>query len=930
MPRKKAAQADAVPAFDPYATLDADIDLIAKKVGLTAMSVSEKEDRFDTGNLCLNLMTAGGFLGGGWYTFFGKEQSCKTTLATNVLGSIIRQKDFLGRAFFYDYEGSFNADYANNMWQYSTNGRANNVEDVFGKKDKAGNWIVRPRIQYFAPAVGEDFFDALSQLLKKLPSVMLLDGTYWYIYPNTKANQSLLKGKYDSAYFKKFNKFRVPAPHGLPQAVIIVDSYPSMLPRNQDAKEDGSDGLASQARMFSEGLKRVKGRMREKRVLVFGINQLRDIPMAMHGPKEQEACGNALRFYCMAGDTYVFTEKGMLTAREYHADSLPKLLGEYGLEKPTQFDTQGRSQLVKVSTELGNFIKGKPGHMVYNIASGGFRPSWTALQDISYLKDNWIPVKIGANVWAKTPQKIDFTYVSKAGNETVDCVLPTHTSVSLAKLCGLLVSEGTILDGRVIFVNSEQDVFDNYCALMEELFELSPALIQAKTKVHKNTYVLDITSTKIAAFLSHLGLNYKSRQKRVPYIIRTGTQAEVFAFLSAYMEGDGSIDKKSITYTTRSPQLATELQMLLLNAGILVRNKLRHDSYYKQKHLSAIWHCTLYGKNARLFTDEIGFIGAKRKLAARRFYRGESNNDVWTTDLLPDLRFRDDRNMIVFNSMLEDYFLQNRKHFRLRYFDEAAWAHMYAWAGNQRSSVERKKYAGYVDELKKFIDYTVSSNVRWVKVSDVSHFEEAEMTYDGTMPETHTIVTNGIVSHNSDARFRMTSISVPHSGASGPVEEEDSLSGEGVDTYRYIRCFAFKNKLGGPQKYTCDLRLYVSDANGEAKGFDRVWDCYMYLKQTGQISGQRNKIKFGEGTPFAGSVLSWMELKALVDGDKDMITTICKKYKLPKPVRLYEWCRTQCMKGNGYELFMAWIKETKTKKAANAKAKAEKDSDDAE
>lgn len=479
MPRKKAAQADAVPAFDPYATLDADIDLIAKKVGLTAMSVSEKEDRFDTGNLCLNLMTAGGFLGGGWYTFFGGEQSCKTTLATNVLGSIVRQKNFLGRAFFYDYEGSFSADYADNMWQYNTNGRANNVEHVFGKKDKDGNWIIKPRIQYFAPAVGEDFFDALSQLLKKLPSVMLLDGSYWYIYPNTKANQAMLKGKYDTAYFRKYNKFRIPAPHGLPQAVIVVDSYPSMLPRNQDEKDDGSDGLASQARMFSDGLKRVKGRMREKRVLVFGINQTRAVPMAMHGPKEQEACGNALRYY-------------------------------------------------------------------------------------------------------------------------------------------------------------------------------------------------------------------------------------------------------------------------------------------------------------------------------------------------------------------------------------------------------------------------------------------------------------------SDARFRMTSISVPHSGASGPVEEEDSLSGEGVDTYRYIRCFAFKNKLGGPQKYTCDLRLYVSDANGEAKGFDRVWDCYMYLKQTGQISGQRNKIKFGEGTPFAGNVLSWMELKGLVDGEKSMIEAICKKYKLPKPIRLYEWCRTQCMKGNGYELFMAWIKDTKTKKAANAKAKAETDSDDAE
>jgi RecA/RadA recombinase len=473
-----AATKSSPPSFNPYAHLEAEIDGMEKKFGLTSMSISEKEDRFDSGLLCLNLQMAGGLLAGGWYTFFGGEQSCKTTNATNVLGSIIRQEDFLGRGAFFDYEGSFDATYAENMWRYAGNGRAKTVDDVFGVKDQNGNWIVQPRIRYYAPSVGEDFFNYVAKLEKVLPDVVLLDGSFYYIYENTKANQKAVSGLYDKAYFKKFNKFKVPAPNGLPQAIVLADSYPAMLPGRMDEKDEGTDGIASQARMFSDGVKRVKGAMKRKRIVVLGINQLRSVPMAMYGPTEQEPCGQALKFF-------------------------------------------------------------------------------------------------------------------------------------------------------------------------------------------------------------------------------------------------------------------------------------------------------------------------------------------------------------------------------------------------------------------------------------------------------------------SDCRFRMSSISIPH--GKGATEEEDSLSGEGVDTYRYIKCKAHKNKLGGPQGSTMIMRIRVSDANGEASGFCRVWDCWTYLKETGQIGGQRNKIKFGEGTPFEGKVVSWMEFKALIDGDKEQIKKLCAKLApSKKPLRLYEWCRAQIASGKGYKLYLQTIKNNNTKKAAKAAEAADSDSDDME
>ena len=88
---KKSKKKDAVEeaGFNPYAHLGAEIDSMEKKFGLTSMAVSESEDRLSTGLLTIDTILAGGLLPGGWYTFFGGEQSCKSTLATTCAGAVV-------------------------------------------------------------------------------------------------------------------------------------------------------------------------------------------------------------------------------------------------------------------------------------------------------------------------------------------------------------------------------------------------------------------------------------------------------------------------------------------------------------------------------------------------------------------------------------------------------------------------------------------------------------------------------------------------------------------------------------------------------------------------------------------------------------------------------------------------------------------------
>lgn len=467
--KKNSREEGDAPSFDPYAHLDGEIDAMEKKFGLTSMAVSESEDRLSTGLLTVDTILAGGLLPGGWYTFFGGEQSCKSTMATTCMGSIATNVDFKGRASMHDFEGSFQADYAENIFRYMNHGKRISVDNVFGVKDETG-WVIQPRVRYYAPSVGEDFYNYLAKLEKLLPDLLQENGKFYYVYENTKINQKALAGKYDKEFFRRENKFRLPAPNGMPQAVVLVDSYPAMVPKQTDDKDEGDKSLGSQARMHAANLPRVKGAMRSKRIIVLGINQLRDIPMAMYGPTEQEPGGKALRFY-------------------------------------------------------------------------------------------------------------------------------------------------------------------------------------------------------------------------------------------------------------------------------------------------------------------------------------------------------------------------------------------------------------------------------------------------------------------SDCRLKMTSVSVPH--AKGQFEEEDTISGLGVDKYRYLKCKAHKNKLGGPQAAEVSLRIRVADENGDASGFCRVWDAFKYLQMTGQIGGNRKKIKFLTG-PLEGKSVSWIEFKALIDGPNDLIKKGCAKLKV-KPFRLYEWCRKQVRNREGYKLYKAALKLENTKGASSVESSDEAD-----
>lgn len=285
---KKAASKEAQ-AFDTSLLYRGILNQVEKLVG--SADNMEDADPLSTGSLVHDLVLGRGVATGSMTTNSGWEQSGKTTGILHTMSeAILAGVDVIA---FFDAEGS-----TKNSVPYMTrimNGIGVRLtrDELFGKKDSNGEVIQHGRIYYRTVTRARIFFNWLAATLNRAPDKVRVNGKWYLVYPKDKEHASL--AQYHDASTKRKDGIYIPAKHGGPAGVVFVDSWAMLNPEEKDA-DSGDNSLAAQARAFSAGFKRVKGLLASKKFIIYGTNQLSEIPMAMFGPKEKEVGGNALRF----------------------------------------------------------------------------------------------------------------------------------------------------------------------------------------------------------------------------------------------------------------------------------------------------------------------------------------------------------------------------------------------------------------------------------------------------------------------------------------------------------------------------------------------------------------------------------------------------------------------------------------------------------
>ncbi|HEY3258757.1 MAG TPA: DNA gyrase subunit A, partial [Pseudonocardiaceae bacterium] len=187
---------------------------------------------------------------------------------------------------------------------------------------------------------------------------------------------------------------------------------------------------------------------------------------------------------------------------------------------------------------------------------------------------------------------------------------PSWSEAAAAILLGAFISEGFVSAERAGFNNVDEEFFGLVLAAYDTAVG-GPRYVNSRVIASgSRIYELDVQDLS-AIRRSVLGylVGERSADKQVPEFVHGGSTAGKRMFLQALFTGDGSASALprgtvQISYSTRSEQLAVDVQHLLLEFGVVSR-RYRHAT---GEHKVVITN----RRDAVLFATRIGFLGRKQ------------------------------------------------------------------------------------------------------------------------------------------------------------------------------------------------------------------------------------------------------------------------------------------------------------------------------
>ncbi|MBK5227594.1 MAG: DNA gyrase subunit A [Actinobacteria bacterium] len=388
--------------------------------------------------------------------------------------------------------------------------------------------------------------------------------------------------------------------------------------------------------------------------------------------------------------------------------------------RATKYFHSGDHPTLKVTTREGFELEGTHNHPVLTLQSIAGVPllQWRLLEEI-------------------TPGD---RVVLLRGDQREEGML-SEDDYLLANLAGAWISEGWATDLSVGFANLDRDWFVEVLAAYDRLVggprtvrterlasgrELHRLDVRAKEKPHFNRSPLAEVVGSLAA------------GKCIPSFVWTANPSFKRAFLQALFEGDGSSsllgrNTIQISYSTRSPQLAEDVQQLLLEFGVVTRQSCGSRGEIKVYIGNR--------RDARLFAQRVGFWGRKQVKLLAELATIPASSSAMSHDHVP---------------FIAEYIRQ----------DSGARGKDREWLTKHNiDRIERWERDGDEilaripnDEVKKVIEPLVTGNYYYAEVASVEDAGVQPVYSIRVDTDDHAFITNGFVSHNTECRLSKLSM----------------------------------------------------------------------------------------------------------------------------------------------------------------------------
>ena len=305
---------------------------------------------------------------------------------------------------------------------------------------------------------------------------------------------------------------------------------------------------------------------------------------------------------CLRGDTYIFTERGLVSLKDLmptgarvgtFAEIGCPVQARQGRSIANYFYTGGKQATIRITTRFGYEIEGTPEHRLWVRHPDGSE-GWKQLADVT--NGDMVAIDRRVDLWGQeTSIDRSAAYSVKRGKRYR---LPAEVNEDLAYIMGLLIGDGTLTySGTFMLSTADTSIADEYQRIVEKLFGYRPAR-------KRNSIDHAVHSKQIRIFLENLGLGYgRAHDKHVPHSILRAPKQIVIAFLQGLFDTDGwaANQQAKVFLATSSQRLAREVQLLLLNLGIVASLKV------KPTKCQPSYQVAIYGEDAIRFHTQVGF-----------------------------------------------------------------------------------------------------------------------------------------------------------------------------------------------------------------------------------------------------------------------------------------------------------------------------------
>ncbi|MEK6275272.1 MAG: DNA gyrase subunit A [Actinomycetota bacterium] len=304
----------------------------------------------------------------------------------------------------------------------------------------------------------------------------------------------------------------------------------------------------------------------------------------------------------------------------------------------------------------------------------------------------------------------------------------TEEERSVALLLGAFVSEGWANHRHAGFANTHKDFFDEVAGAFERYVDVkhrthTEKLVSGRV-LHRLT-VLDLTRFTEGSLGCLVGAGACS--KAIPEVVWRGAPSFKRIFLQALFEGDGSsslLARQSIqiSYSTCSEQLAKDVQLLLLEFGVMSRL-----CRYEKGEIKVV---ISNRRDARLFARRVGFLGRKQEKLERDLAELPETSRSLSRDYVP---------------FISDYVRSETPSRSLRRtnFDRVE--------GYERGGAAVLEQVS--EEVRTVVEPLVTGDYYYAEVESVTDAGIQSVYSLRVDTDDHSFLTNGFVSHNTECRL---------------------------------------------------------------------------------------------------------------------------------------------------------------------------------